>query len=188
MRNIINIIGFYLIVFFAVLFFCFIIYFFLLNSFGKSSNYEGYFLEKNGRLTILNFNVELKGFVKPIEVRAVVSREMRFRVNDGVLEYFPNINKEILNQKIFWVRESNLPNEKNLPYSWVGVFRAFDGDFGYIQNRLRSYRVYRKHLDKFEIDYVFSDENLGRDKLNGQIEDIDEKVFEIIKKSGVFEK
>jgi len=155
---------------------------------GKS-NIENPHIEKKGRLTIFNFDIKLTNKAKPMPVRVVVSRETKFRASFGIASNFPHIETAQLRAgEISWSRENEPAGKAHVADSSVGVFLAFDGDLGYIQSRLHSHRVYRKYLDEFEIDYVFSNDSVSRNELVKFIHTIDKEVFDMLKNNGAFYK
>lgn len=162
---------------------------FLMEPIMNESKFEKLRIEKAGRLTVFKFYVKVVGMTKPISVRAVVSRETKFRVAYKITENFPHIEtKQLEAEKVLWVTEHTPPGKKYLTDSWAGLFLAFDGDFGHIQSLLHAHRVYRKHLNEFEIDYVFSADDVTREELTKHIHEIDKQVFAVLKNHEAFSK
>lgn len=158
-------------------------YFFQLEGGMNRSGWEVSRVEKQGRLTIFSIEVSVQGVESPVRVRVVVSREESFRVSRGVQENFsPTDVSRIAGGEIFWINDGSVSD------SWLGIFLAYDGDVGYINNSMRSYRVYRKHLNQHEVDYVFDSQGLERVRLGEFIQELDKKIFEAVRKSGGFEK
>lgn len=146
-------------------------------------------IEKQGRLTIFRFDIKASSTTIPVAVRVVVSREKKFRLTRKIAENFPHIDAgQLETEKIIWVLEQEPSGKEHLPDSWAGLFLAFDGDYGHIQSLMHAHRVYRKYLNEFEIDYVFSAESVARSELAKQIYEIDKQVFEVLKNSEAFHK
>lgn len=163
------------------------IFLFLEASVISESNIEKPRIEKKGRLTILEFGIQVAGIAEPIQVRAVVSRETVFRVTYSIARNFPHLDaKRLETEKILWNTERLPPGKKYQQDSWVGVFRAFDGDLGYVHTILHAHRIYRKYLNEFAIDYVINTKFVSRNELAMSIREIDEDVFHTIEKNGGF--
>ncbi|WP_407276490.1 hypothetical protein [Halothiobacillus sp. DCM-1] len=144
----------------------------------SASNTEKPRVEKQGRLTTFRFDIKVSSISTPISIRAVVSRETRFRLTREIAENFPHIDtKQLDTEGILWVPERQPPGKEHLPGSWAGLFVAFDGDYGHIQSLMHAHRVYRKNVSEFEIDYVFSADLITRDVLVKHIHEIDKKIF-----------
>jgi hypothetical protein len=180
---------FFKIIVIAIAFIYSVIFLFTFKNFEmKNENLDVVHIEHAGRLKIVDFKILISGIHEPIAVRAVVSRESKFRASQMIAEYFKKIDsKKIDKEKIIWIKE-RAPNEKNLPDSYVGLFIAFDKDYGVILNRLNSYRIYRKYLGTFEIDYNLSIESISKYDLPIFIQNIDQEVFKILNKKGLLDK
>lgn len=162
---------------------------FLLESAMSASNTEKPRVEKQGRLTTFRFDIKVFSISAPIAVRAVVSRETRFRLTREIAENFPHIDtKQLETEGILWIPERRPPGKEHLPSSWAGLFVASDGGYGHIQNLMHAYRVYRIHKDEFEIDYVFSADQITRDTLVKHIHEIDKKIIEVLMNHEAFSK
>lgn len=72
------------------------IFLYLEESVVRVSNIEKPRIEKKGRLTILEFGIQVAGIAEPIQVRAVVSRETVFRVTYSIARNFPHLDAKRL--------------------------------------------------------------------------------------------
>lgn len=148
------------------------------------------YMEETKRLKIATFKIQVPGLKEAVEIRAVVNlKEKSFRVSAAIEDFFPDLKSmQLAENEIVWVPQRRRPSLEEIPGYFAGLFIAFDGDYGIVLHEFRAYRVYRKYAEKFEIDYIFSNEAIPRDELAGKMRGIDQQVFEILLKNGVLTK
>lgn len=158
----------------------------------NSENRHEIYMEETKRLKIATFKIQVPGLKEAVEIRAVVNlKEKSFRVSAAIEDFFPDLKSmQLAENEIVWVPETQGkgPWLREVPGHFAGLFIAFDGDYGIVLHEFRAYRVYRKYAEKFEIDYIFSNEAIPHDELAGKMRGIDQQVFEILLKNGVLTK